>query len=169
MRRLGMLLPLTVMAAFIPLAAAGQYTMALRGGLFLPSEDALKTKASQWLALGFDVHLTTTFLEGSDTVVSVDYLSHALGGTRGSAWPIMLNQFFYTPMGFGRMYWGIGAGATVADITTASKTVFGLKGTLGMELNTEWFVEASYFWSDEYDPATDGRVNGVAFYLGYRF
>lgn len=156
-------------AALPPSIVQAQYTMAIRGGLFLPTEGILKDKASQWLGVGFDIHVASDFLRDSDTVLSADYLSHAFGGSKGSVFPLTINQFFYSPMALNRFYWGIGAGATVADVDGPSKTVFGLKGTVGVELEREWFVEASYFWSDEFDEATDGRVNGVAFYVGYRF
>lgn len=150
-------------------AQTNQQQLAARGGLWLPFDSTLKDIANIWAGFGLDVHVPTAFTKNSELVLSADYLTHSVGGSRGNVFPLTVNAHFFAPYGDQTMYYGIGAGAFVADVRSASKTVFGLKGTIGLNINEEWFFEVSYFWSDRYDDVNDSRVDGIAGYVGFRF
>jgi hypothetical protein len=149
--------------------AQNEESLSIRGGLWLPVDTTVKDVATIWFAAGVDVHLSTAFLPNSETVLSADYLTHSLGATPGNIFPLTINEYFYRPYGLHRAYFGLGAGAFVTDVKgSPSKTVFGLKGTLGVELDFRWFAELDYFWSDRFDTGTGARVNGIAAYIGFK-
>lgn len=161
----------TILAVAGVTAAQAQNPQQLdvRGGIWLPVDSTLRDVANIWAGIGVDVHFPTHFLKNAETVLSVDYLTHSLGGSKGNIFPINLNAYFTVPHGDQTLYYGFGAGAVIADVRSTSKTVFGLRGVLGLNINDEWFIEANYFWSDKYDDVNSSRASGLAGYIGFRF
>lgn len=139
------------------------------GGLFA-ANDGLRDVERIWWAVGADYTFKTQFLKNSETFLSVDYNASNASAKKGSFWPVMINQRFFTNEGgidgTERTYFTLGLGAFVFDIT-GTETVFGGRIGVGRELGEHIFVEGNFFYSDVIPGGV--RATSAGFYLGYRF
>ena len=172
MRRawIGLIGAVIATVALAPNASAQtQESLSARVGAFLPTDSTLRGLEKYWLAAGIDARMNTKFLRNADTLISVDVMTKDFGKTSANVFPITLNEIFYSPCGTERMYFGAGYGPFLADVGSRSRSVMGGRLILGLELNTDWFVEADYFFSDTISGETGAKANGLGLYVGMRF
>lgn len=145
---------------------ATPYNFSFRGGWVLPIDDKLSDFADSLIGVGVDYVFPKQFLRGSETFFSVDYIFKSTSGQKGSIFPVLLNQRFYsdpsTQMG---TYWLVGIGATVVDIR-GTETGFGGRFGLGVRMSEQLFLEGNAFFSED---VNNVRNVSVGVYLGYRF
>ena len=143
------------------------YNIAVRAGVALPFDTALSNYADPLIDLGVEYQFNRALLPGTDTYISLDYMSRNLSFADGVI-PICLNERFYMPgkhRAGRRVYVFIGVG--VADIAVGpTNTVAAARGGFGSDLGDNIFFEIAGTVSDRGDTA---RANTVGFSLGYRF
>ena len=77
--------------------------VSLRAGGVIALDDDLRDISKTWAAVGLDYTFTKQFLKNSDTYMSLDYIFNNGRGKKGSYWPLMLCQKFYTHNGASRI------------------------------------------------------------------
>lgn len=138
-----------------------------RAGIYLPFDESLTDLDNSWFSAGIDVEFPTGLMHGARTVVSLDWITHN-SGSRDNAFPITLNQRWYTATnGSGqRTYFQIGLGLAVVDFTP-SDTLFVGRAGFGWEWNDNLFFEANIIVSG--DDSNNNNITGVGGFLGIRF
>lgn len=145
------------------------YGFSFRGGVVFPFDNDLSDISSTWLGVGVDFTFTKQFIKNSETYLSADYITKNTSGQRGTFWPLLINQRFYSRRSdpdANRTYLLAGFGMAIVDVIDSDTVICGRVG-LGMELSRQIFVEGSLFFSDR---STGGIITSSAgLYLGYRF
>ena len=146
------------------------YGLRARFGVVFPLDDALRNVSGTFLGLGIDYTFEKSFIPGSQTFLSIDWLFKSSRADRGNLFPIMVNQRFYLGQDqeYGRRsYAFLGLGAVIIDVRPSS-TRFGVRGGFGVELSEVLFGEASILISDK---ARNGgpSATSIGAYIGYRF
>ena len=147
--------------------------ISVRLGWAYPLDSDTRAITGNLLGVGFDYFLNRTLIPGAngETYISADWLGRSASGSKGNMFPLMLNQRWYSaPSMVGgadgnRTYYFVGAGAYVMDVTN-TKTVFGARVGLGMELGEKLFAEANLSYTEA---ANFRRGSNIAIYIGYRF
>ncbi|MDK3161119.1 hypothetical protein QPK87_31855 [Kamptonema cortianum] len=166
---------LTVLAA-LGLAAIGSaqtnylespQNISLRLGYVYPVDARMRDVANSYIGVGVDFHTNLRLLEGASTSLSVDWFGKSGSGAKGNAFPIMVNQRWYTGDEYdpGRSYFFVGAGIAVVDITS-TKTVLAGRVGYGKFVGENIFGELAFTYSDG---ANGARATALGFYLGYKF
>jgi len=138
---------------------------ALRGGIFLPVENALQDLDNVWFAFGADAEFDRGFVADASTVLSLDWFSRN-GGANTNAFPLMVSQRWYTGQWPKRTYLQVGVGPVFTDFNPAD-VVVGARVGVGVEFNERFFAEANFYWSD--DTTQNVGVIGAAGFFGVRF
>ncbi|MBI5705463.1 MAG: hypothetical protein HZC36_00560 [Armatimonadetes bacterium] len=143
------------------------YNFSFRFGIVMPGTDPLREIENNWLSIGIDYTFSKQYVKGSETYLSIDWIGKSGSGEKGSYWPILVNQKFFTAgQEDARTYITVGVGVVNFNVSS-SDTVFGGRLGFGVELSRQIFAEASYFASD----AAKGGLRAQSFgaYIGYRF
>lgn len=143
----------------------------VRVGAFFPSEKEFQDFNKTWFAVGVAYSLPALPLLGTNTELGVDIYTHQTGGSRGTIVPLTFN-WTYTQAGAAEASarLSLGIGAYVIDAIGASKTVFGGRATLGLQLNENVALEVTYDITDRFDSSTGKtRANGLSVMIGYSF
>jgi hypothetical protein len=143
--------------------------ISFRLGAVLALDSGLRDVDKTWVAIGMDYTFPKQFLRNSETYIGVDYIFRSSSGDRGSFWPLMLGQRFYTDDGDvdagSRSYLNVGIGVVFFDIT-GSEVGGGLKAGFGKEFGPNIFGEATLFLSESRQGV---NANSLGFFIGYRF
>ncbi|MCH8274400.1 MAG: hypothetical protein IH851_06400 [Armatimonadetes bacterium] len=136
-----------------------------RAGGYFPFETALSDLEDVWFALGADLEVPLTLVPNATTVFSVDWFSFN-GGSGMNAFPVLINQRWYSGPWGQRTYVQVGAGGAFLDFGTSEFVVAARVG-FGFEFNDLLFFEASFYWTD--DHTGGGAATGAAGFIGARF
>jgi hypothetical protein len=143
------------------------YNFSVRAGAVFPIDSTFSRVGNTLIGLGFEYDFGRSLLAGGETYLSLDYQTAGFQGNRGSAFPIAINQRFYTgnrEIG-NRTYAFVGIGVTVVDVVSTD-TVLSARGGVGLELGERTYAEGTLFIGDK----TGGvRPNAIGLFLGYRF
>jgi len=169
------LLALALIASVGVTSASAQYSagsdttltnLSLRLGGGIPIDGKLNDLFDGFINVGLDYMLPNPLISGAgESYLSVDWF---VGDSkfRNNMFPIMLTQRFPLNQMGGRNTWaGIGVGAIIADLGV-SKTVFGVKGTVGTDLGQNTFAEAFLLLGDRVGSV---RTHVLGLNVGYRF
>jgi hypothetical protein len=153
-------------------AAAAQadnypYSFSVRGGVIFPIDSSWSRISDSFAGIGIDYAFEKSFIAGGETFLSLEYQGKDFGKSRGSVWPLTLNQKWY----FGNEYQGrrpyYFAGVGIAFIDFAgSDTAAAFRIGAGKEFSEHVFAEATLQFTDK---ASGISANGLGLYLGYRF
>jgi hypothetical protein len=135
--------------------------LAVKAGLFFPSDATAKTAGKNWFAFGVDYKLKDLNVgmgkSSGSLSLSLDYLNK--GGFRSV--PVLVN---YT-LRSSEFYYGVGAGVSFTRIPGLSdKTRFAFAATLGYEFQTgktPLFIEARYLGTEKKELGGFGVFVGV--------
>lgn len=140
--------------------------ISFRLGYVYPIDNVMRNIAPSYIGVGIDFPVDFRLTKDADTVLSLDWLGKSGSGAKGNAFPILLNQRFYTGMdGEKRSYFQAGVGVAIVDLTS-TKTVLAARVGYGMELGEKLFGEINFNYSDS---ANGARATALGFYIGYRF
>lgn len=157
----------TVVAAHAQTQDYTPVNVALRGGGVYIFDDATRSVTGNMIGIGIDYFIDTKWFENSETSFSFDWLGKSASGAKGNAFPLLLNQRWYTAgtERGNRTYGFVGLGVYIIDVNK-SDTVFGGRIGFGIELGENIFTEGSIWLSDG---ASGARISGIGGYIGYRF
>lgn len=138
----------------------------IRLGFVYPTEDAVRDFTGNMFGLGVDIDTNFRLVSFGHGFLSLDYYTSSLDGEKGRVFSAMYNQRMPLSSMDGRnTYYFVGAGITNVDFTT-SKTVFGLRGGVGMSLSEKTYGELVYNFTEKVDGV---RASNFGVYLGFKF
>lgn len=168
---------IAAVAAGLGLAASGfgqqsgitAYGVSVRAGVALPFDTALSNYANPLIDLGAEYQFSRGLLPGTDTYLSVDYMSKNFSFGDGVI-PICLNERWYLnneKRAGRRVYAFAGVGESILSIPgSPSDGVITARGGFGSDLNESVFFEIAATLSDK---GSTARADTVGFSVGYRF
>lgn len=157
---------------FAPIANAqyeGTNNVAVRAGVFFPSDRAARNQSNTWFTIGVEFRLGELNLGMEQDPTSQSFYSVSAdyyGSGDFSAVPILINYIGHT----GQIYYtaGMGVAFTRQPVPggNSDKAEFAYQLAVGYdfaESTTPFFVEARYFGN------ANSRLNGFALVAGMRF
>lgn len=149
------------------------YGLRLRAGIVFGLSDEVKNTASAFLGIGADYSFEKSLFPGSETYLSVDWITKTSKG-HVNVIPIMLGQRFLldrTVSGetaVSRGYAFLSAGPVIIDAPASKTTRIGLRAGFGLEFNEHMFGEFAFLFTDR-QKGTGANANTVGIYAGYKF
>lgn len=143
--------------------------IAFRLGAAYPIDETTRDSVRSFIGVGVDYFLPRSLVAGGETFLSFDWLGKSGSGSKGNAFPIMLNQRWYNPNSSNEYnrgsYFHLGAGVAIVDVTS-TKTVLGARAGYGVFFGESIFGEINFVYSDD---ANGARATSIGGYIGYRF
>jgi len=138
----------------------------IRLGFVYPTENAVRDFTGNMFGLGVDINTNFRLISYGQGFLSLDYYTSSLDGNKGRVLTAMYNQRMPLSSMDGRnTYYFVGAGLVNVDYST-SKTVFGLRGGVGMTLSEKTYGELVYTFTEKVGGA---RATSFGAYLGFKF
>jgi hypothetical protein len=146
------------------------YNMSIKGGVFFPLDDNLRSVDNLFGMLGAEYVFPTQLIRGSETFAEFDWIFHTTASSSVNVFPLTLNQRFWSQpgkglFGTGRTYFFVGAGVTWIEPKGQAKLTF--HGGLGAELGARTFIETSLYIGEQDSNLL--RNSGIGVNVGYRF
>lgn len=141
--------------------------VAFRIGYVYPVDSVMRNISGSYIGVGVDIFPQGfRLLEGAETLISIDWFGKSGSGAKGNAFPILLNQRYYTTDDFAsRTYYQFGLGIVLADLVN-SDTALAARIGYGREFGERTFGEINFHYSDA---AGGARSTALALHFGYRF
>lgn len=140
----------------------------IRAGVQFPASADL---SGTFWGLGVDLTFDKSLLRGSETFLSVDWVTKSSRNNRNNMFPIMLNQRWQlqqagmeSPVS---TYAFAGVGLAIVDFGVSSTVLAGRIG-LGANFSPNVFGEAAFIITSR-AKTTDIQGNHFGLYIGYRF